>query len=182
MVGINGSILASGNHTQGKSVKTKTPIFGMIERTMIINDKGKPETMSVVRAMVVENCSERNLLPLINNYIEKDSFVFTDEAVSYNNVAWDDYRHFKCNHKAFQYVCEGGVYTNNIEGFWAYFRRMIVGCYHRISKEHMQKYLNEAVYRWNTRKQTSVDRFVDMFRRCVGLVVPHERIKLCCVN
>ena len=32
--------------TQGRSTKTKTPVFGMMERTEIINDKGEDEYMS----------------------------------------------------------------------------------------------------------------------------------------
>ena len=46
-------------------------------------------------------------------------------------------------------------FTNGIEWFWCHFRRMIDGCYHNVSDEHLQAYIDEACYRWNTRKRPS---------------------------
>ena len=42
-------------NTQGRSTKTKTPVFGMMERSEIENSKGEMEFMSYVHAMVVGN-------------------------------------------------------------------------------------------------------------------------------
>ena len=41
--------------TQGCSTQTKTPVLGMMERCVIINEKGEEENMSYVHAFVVEN-------------------------------------------------------------------------------------------------------------------------------
>ena len=73
----------------------------------------------------------------------------------------------------------GEVYTNNIEGFWSHFRRMITGCYHDVSDEHLQSYIDEAVYRWNTRKASQSERFSDMFNKSIGLIVTWNELKLC---
>ena len=141
-------------NTQGRSTKTKTPVFGMMERSTIINAKGEEEFMSYVRAMVVEKTDKATLLPIISQFIDEGSTVFTDELNAYNKVGSMGYNHRICNHGALQFVCEddGSVYTNNIEGFWSHFRRMITGCYQDVSDEHLQPYIDEACFRWNTRK------------------------------
>ena len=86
-----------------------------------------------------------------------------------------------CNHGALQFVCEddGSVYTNNIEGFWSHFRRMISGCYHDVSDAHLQSYIDEAVFRWNTRKMAESERFCHMFHTSIGLVKPNREFVLC---
>ena len=91
------------------------------------------------------------------------------------------YNHRICNHGALQFVCEddGSVYTNNIEGFWSHFRRMITGYYHDVSDEHLQSYIDEAVYRWNTREAFRLGRFSDMFNKSIGLIVTWRELKLC---
>lgn len=69
------------------------------------------------------------------------------------------------------------IYTNGIEGFWSHFRRMITGCYHDCSDKHLQNYVDEACYRWNTRKVSEGWRFKDMFCKCVGKVVKWEDVR-----
>ena len=58
-------------------------------------------------------------------------------------------------------------FTNGIEWFWCHFRIMIDGCYHNVSDEHLQAYIDEACYRWNTRKASQSERFCDMFNKSI---------------
>lgn len=168
-------------NTQGRSTKTKTPVFGMMERSTIINAKGEEEFMSYVRTMVVEKTDKATLLPIIGQFIGEGSTVFTDELNAYNQVGNMGYNHRICNHGALQFVCEddGSVYTNNIEGFWSHFRRMITGCYHDVSDEHLQSYIDEACFRWNTRKASQSERFSNMFSKAIGLVRTNKSFVLC---
>lgn len=45
--------------------------------------------------------------------------------------------------------------------------------------EHLQSYIDEAVYRWNTRKASQSERFSDMFNKFIGLIVTWSELKLC---
>lgn len=45
--------------------------------------------------------------------------------------------------------------------------------------EHLQSYIDEAVYRWNTRKASQSERFSDMFNKSIGLIVTWSELKLC---
>ena len=144
--------------TQGRSTKTKTPVFGMMERSTFENEKGEIEPITYVHAFVVENTNRATLQPIIQQFVADGSRVITDELSAYNGLAELGYTHAVVAHGAEEYA-NGDVFTNSIEGFWSHFRRMIVGCYHDVSDEHLQQYIDEAVYRWNTRKMSESERF-----------------------
>ena len=165
-------------HTQGRSTKTKTPVFGMMERSTIINSKGDEELITYVHAFVVENTNKATLQPIIEQFVVGGSRVITDELNAYNGLATLGYTHAVVNHGEEEYA-KGDIFTNSIEGFGSHFRRMIVGCYHDVSDEHLQSYIDEAVYRWNTRKASQSERFSDMFNKSIGLIVTWSELKLC---
>ena len=164
-------------HTQGRSTKTKTPVFGMMERSTIVNAKGRVENISYVHAFVVENTNRATLQPIIQQFVADGSRVITDELSAYNGLAELGYTHAVVAHGAEEYA-NGDVFTNSIEGFWSHFRRMIVGCYHDVSDEHLQQYIDEAVYRWNTRKMSESERFAHMFDKSIGLVKKWSEIRV----
>ena len=164
-------------HTQGRSTKTKTPIFGMMERNSFINLDGEEESITYVHAFVVENTNRDTLQPIIQQFVTEGSRVITDELSAYNGLATLGYTHAVVAYGAEEYA-NGDVFTNSIEGFWSHFRRMISGCYHDVSDEHLQSYIDEAVYRWNTRKASQSERFQDMFDKSIGLVRKWSEIRV----
>ena len=168
-------------NTQGRSTKTKTPVFGMMERNTFINENGEEEPITYVHAIVVENTNRATLQPLIQQFVTEDSRVITDELNAYNGLATLGYTHAVVNHGAEEYA-DGDIFTNSIEGFWSHFRRMISGCYHDVSDEHLQSYIDEAVYRWNTRKASQSERFSDMFDKSIGLVRKWSEIRISLIS
>lgn len=130
--------------SRGRSIKDKVPVLGMVER------KGK------LVAKVVENTTCAVLTPQIVQFV-KDALIYTDEWWGYNSIR-QLFQHQDIHHKAKEYV-RGDVYTNTIEGFWSLLKRGVVGIYHFTSKQHLQKYVDEFVFRYNTRKHTEQDRF-----------------------
>jgi transposase-like protein len=56
--------------------------------------------------MVVENTNRDTILPIISQFVEEGSTVFTDELNSYNRLADMGYDHKICNHGQLQYVVE----------------------------------------------------------------------------
>ena len=139
--------------TQGRSTKTKTPIFGMIQR------EGK------VVAMKVENTQGATLMPIVSQFVESGSTTYTDEASIYHKLDENGYNHVFVNHSQREYVRANDIHTNGIEGFWAHFKRVVFSTYHCVSKDYLQRYIDEQVYRWNTRKEDASYRFEDMFSK-----------------
>lgn len=164
--------------TQGRSTKTKTPVFGMMERTEVLNPHTEEvEPMTIVKAVVVEKTDSATLLPIIQQFVAEGSVVITDELNSYKHLPEMGYAHSVVCHGAEEYT-NGSIFTNSMEGFWSHFRRMIIGCYHNVSDEHLQSYVDESCFRWNTRKQTEGERFATMFARSL-CIVRYEDVKLC---
>ena len=142
--------------TQGRSTKTKTPIVGMIER-----EKG------TVVAMKVNNTQGSTLMPIVEQFVEKGATTYTDEANIYHKLTEKGYEHLFVNHGNREYVRSNDIHTNGIEGFWAHFKRVVFSTYHCVSKDYVQRYIDEQTYRWNTRDESVPFRFHDMFVKAV---------------
>jgi transposase-like protein len=127
-------------HSQGRSFKDKTPVFGMLERG------GK------VRAQVVPDTKKKTLMPIIKKNIKKGSRVMTDEYRVYSDLHLD-YKHKIVNHNRGQYVI-GNAHTNTIEGFWSLLKRGILGIYHNVSRKHLDMYVSEFTFRYNNRNKS----------------------------
>jgi hypothetical protein len=63
------------------------------------------------------------------------------------------------NH-AEKYV-EGNVHTNGIENFWSLLKRGLKGTYVSVEPFHLFRYLDEQAFRYNERKGSDADRFVE---------------------
>lgn len=135
---------------QGRAFKDKTPVFGMLQRN------GR------VIAMVVEDTKAKTLREHIYRHIAKGSTIYTDEWF-YGNLN-KDYNHQFISHGLGQYA-NGDCSTNGIENFWSIFKRGITGIYHLASRKHLQQYVQEFTYRFNTRHLTSSERFYDFLSR-----------------
>jgi len=132
-------------NSQGRSFKDKTPVLGMLERG------------GNVICRVIESTSDKHITPHVLKHVDKSAIIFTDEWHGYNTVS-KKYLHFKVDHGKGQYV-DGIAYTNTIEGFWSILKRGIIGIYHKTSRKHLQKYVNEFAFRYNTRKESDCYKF-----------------------
>ena len=68
-------------------------------------------------------------------------------------------------HAAEQWVI-GDIHTNGIEGVWILFKRSIIGTFHKMSRKHMDRYLEELEWRFNNRSNPHI--FRDTLRRIVN--------------
>ena len=59
-------------------------------------------------------------------------------------------------------------FTNGIENFWALLKRSIKGTYVSVEPFHLFLYLDEQSFRFNTRKATDRDRFIQASMSITG--------------
>lgn len=123
----------------------KTPVLGMVERG------GK------LAAKAVENTTRETISREIIRTVKEGTKLYTDEYASYKSLQ-RVYDHSFVKHSRKQYV-KGNVHTNTIESFWAILKRGIFGIYHFTSKKHLQLYVDEFVFRYNSRHTTEAIRF-----------------------
>ena len=159
--------------TQG-GAKTKTPIFGMtmVWKTPEKIDKQtgevlKEKTHTYEIAKRVADTKGSTLIPIIQHFVAEGSTVVTDELSAYNKLDSLNYTHvFVCHSEKVFTV--GSFSTNGIEGFWGHFKRVIFGTYHFVTKRYLDRYIDEAVYRFNTKEMDASARFSHMFSKAVG--------------
>lgn len=157
--------------TQGRSTKTKTPIFGM---TMVWKTEDVDKETGEVRekthtyeiAKKVVDTKAATLIPIIEHFVAEGSTVVTDELSAYKGLG-KKYNHIFVRHGEREFTI-GSYSTNGIEGFWGHFKRVIFGTYHLVSKAYLERYIDEAVFRFNTKEMSESARFAHMFKKSIG--------------
>jgi transposase-like protein len=134
--------------TQGRSVKTKSAVAGIVERGGELRAKKVPDTTGY------------NLRQFVYKNLEFGSKLHTDEWWGYKGLA-QAFKHKFVKHNEGEYV-SGDTHTNTLEGFWSLLKRGTVGIYHSMSDKHLQQYIDEFVFRYNSRKMTESYRFDTM--------------------
>jgi hypothetical protein len=146
----------------------KAAVLGFLERA---DEKGK----SKVRATTIANPKRATLQPKLHENIAEGSNVYTDGAGGYRYMA-DVFSHGVVNHDAGEYVIEGGVHTNGIENFWSLLKRGLHGTYVSVEPFHLFRYLDEQVFRFNSRELSDGDRFLVLLRSLAGKRLTYEQL------
>lgn len=149
--------------SQGRSLKDKTPVFGMIERS------GK------LIAKKVKDTNSETLTREAIKSIKESAKVYTDEWLGYKGVS-KIYDHQIVKHNEKEYV-NGRIHTNTLEGFWSLLKRGIFEIYHSTSKKHLQMYVDEFVFRYNTKNSKESNRFNLMLANTEHRLTYKELIK-----
>ena len=126
-----------------------------------------------VRVKHVANRSKETLHAEVNANVAAGSEVFTDEYVSYLGLD-KTFVHEFVNH-AEAYV-RGNVHTNGMENFWSLLKRGLKGTYVSVEPFHLFRYLDEEVFRFNTRKESDASRFIRALRGIVGKRLTYEHL------
>ena len=68
------------------------------------------------------------------------------------------------------------VTTNRIEGVFSHFKRSVHGVYHKISDQHLDRYLQMFAYRWNRRGMGEGERVNDLLKKTQGSRLTYQRL------
>ena len=116
----------------------KTVVFGMLER-------GTRQ----VRATVIPNVKRTTLQAKILENVGFGATVYTDGWPGYDGLKKEKFIHETVNHME-EYV-RGQVSTQAIENFWSCLKRTLNGTYVAVEPYHMDRYLDEQMFRFNNR-------------------------------
>lgn len=136
----------------GRGAVGKAAVVGMKDR-----DSG------TVSAKVVTRTDAKTLQGFVLGQIEPGAAVYTDEHGSYRGLP----NHSTVKHSVGEYV-DGMAHTQGIESHWAMLKRGYHGVYHKMSPEHLDRYVKEFSGRHNFRDEDTVDQMVAVFRGMVG--------------
>lgn len=138
---------ASMRTETGGTKNNKIMVVGMLER------------QGNLKLVVAEKNEDTQVKPIIRKHIDGDAFLITDSSANYFGLEREYAGHEAVNHFQNEYVRNGVIHTNGIEGAFSMLKRSIVGTYHNLSPKHLFRYCNETSYRYNTRKMQDGQRF-----------------------
>jgi transposase-like protein len=146
----------------------KVPNMSKSKRKKLREEQNTYNTKSMVMG-ILERGGELKLIPITNNSLEMQrtirqnvdnkADIITDKHTSYTHLDKEYSSHETVNHQAQEYVREGNIHTNSIEGAFSLLKRSIIGIYHQVTPKHLARYCDETMYRYNLRKMTDADRF-----------------------
>lgn len=106
---------------------------------------------------------------LRENADAQNATLHTDEHRGYTIVGREfSGGHHTVNHIDGEYA-RGAVHSNTAESFNGLFKRSILGSWHHISREHINRYLAEQCFRWSQRKVTDGERTLTALDRVGGI-------------
>lgn len=113
------------------------------------------------RSFHVANVNEKTLRPILKAQIDSKAKLMTDESSVYKNMDEHFALHATVNHSKGEYASRTRtmlVSTNTVESSFALLKRGLVGTFHHVSEQHLQRYATEFDFRWNHRKTTDDER------------------------
>ena len=142
---------------------SKTPVLSLIS-----------EATGEVRSVVVPRVDGSTLRKAIAEHVDMpNSILHTDAAKHYRQMGREDFAdHEYVDHSEWQYVrneADGTfISTNPAEGYFSQLKRSIDGTHHKVSVEHLPRYLAEFDFRYSTRKLTDSARTKRLFGQVGG--------------
>ena len=128
------------------------------------------------RSFQMPDMKARTVIPLLKANVKSTSRMMTDEAAIYNKLHLEFASHESVNHRAKEYA-RGDVTTNTVEGSFALLKRSFYGTFHQVSEKHLQRYLQELDFKWNTRKISDGKRFNKVLKATVGKRLTRSELK-----
>jgi transposase-like protein len=150
-----GKLMPTGPQ-EGKAI-----VVGMVERN------------GCVRVAKVPNVQRKTLNPIIEKNVTPGATVYTDALSTYGNLD-KAFEHHIINH-SIEYV-RGKIHTNTIENFWSCLKRTINGTYTFVSVEHLERYLDEQMFRHNARDKEDSNRLKIAVRGVAGKRIMYKQL------
>ncbi len=106
------------------------------------------------KATLIPNAQGATLGPIMKEWIDPSSALMTDSNTAYRKIGRSFASHNTVNHGKRQYSRPSkGAHINTVEAVNSQVQRALIGVYHRLGRQHLQRYLDEILWRWNHRQQ-----------------------------
>ena len=148
-----------------KQVEPKTIVMGMLDR----------QTRQI-RAKVIPDVTRTTLQDEILKNVGFNAHVYTDGWSGYDRLS--EFKNF--THKTVNHINEyvnGRVHTQGVENFWSLLKRGLNGTYVAVEPFHLDAYVDEQVFRFNTRhKHNDATRFAKVLSQVAGKRLTYKEV------
>lgn len=155
------------NVHNGKPEPKKRPVLALIENG------------GQMRAKHIPNVTSKTVKEVLRTNVSRKSELHTDDSIVYHWLGREFAKHRSVNHSQDEYVGPDGETVNTAEAFFALFKRGLMGSFHSVSERHLQRYVDEFVFRWNTRQALEINdtqRAAYMVKASVGKRLTYRRL------
>jgi transposase-like protein len=131
-----------GGRKRGTGVKA-----GKDAKTIVV---GFAERNGRIHMQVVKSRKKEDLKPVIDQTVSNDVRKIVTDGLTTYEFAISKKRHIPTSHKE-ELRDKNWTSTQTVENAFSLFKRGIVGNYHQLSTEHLDRYLGEFCWRYNRR-------------------------------
>jgi transposase-like protein len=175
----NGGLLGSG----GGTVEADETYWGNNGKKPR-NARGYQHKMKVVslverdgekRSIVVRNVNAKTLREVLDANVSKSAHLMTDDHSAYTKLGREYADHGVTSHSTGEYA-RGDVHSNTVESSFSLLKRGLIGTFHHVGEQHLQRYATEFDYRWNNRKITDKERSDKLLTQLHGKRLTYRRL------
>jgi hypothetical protein len=127
-----------------------------------------------IRSFHVPSVTAKTLKPYLQDNILPEAHLMTDDAGQYRLIGPEFAQHDVVTHSTGEYV-NGNTHTNTVEGFFSILKRGLIGTYHHVGAQHLQRYITEFDFRYNHRKTTDSERAASALKGIIGKRLTYRR-------
>ena len=128
-----------------------------------------------VRSRAFERVNSRNLEHMLSTHVDPSATLMTDERREYTTLGRTLAAHKTVSHRAGEYA-RGDAHINTAEGYFGQLKRSIDGTHHHVSRRHLNRYLSEFDFRYNTRKMSDGERTITAVRQAKGKRLMYDKV------
>ena len=120
------------------------------------------ERGGAARSFHIDEATKKNIVPIVNANLDRESHLMTDEARRYEAIGKEFASHGVVDHSRKEYgytdrKTGAKVNTNTVEGYYSIFKRGMKGVYQHCGENHLHRYLAEFDFRYSNRVKLGVN-------------------------
>jgi transposase-like protein len=119
------------------------------------------------RSVVVSNVNAKSLRVVLDANVSKSANLMTDEHSGYTLIGREYASHGVTSHGRGEYA-RGNVHSNTVESSFSLLKRGLIGTFHHVGEQHLQRYCDEFDFRWNHRKVSDRERSDKVLQSIAG--------------
>jgi transposase-like protein len=177
-----GGLLGSGGGTVevdetfwGNSSKKKAGARGFEHKMKVVSlvERGGEK-----RSVVVQSVNAKTLKVVVDANTCKTANLMTDDYRAYDSIGKEYASHETTKHTRGEYVRgeNNEIHSNTVECSFSLLKRGLIGTFHHVGEQHLQRYVTEFDFRWNHRKTTDRERSDTLLSQVGGKRLQYRRL------
>jgi hypothetical protein len=109
-----------------------------------------------LRATHIPDVSAKTLREVLKKHADPKSALHTDDSLANLSIGQDFAAHKTVVRSQDEYFKDGAG-VQSAEAFFAILKRGVMGSFHSVSEQHLNRYVDEFAFRWNTRSALGIE-------------------------